>query len=170
MTIGVWLTLLGVLVMVLGPVMLLQPSTRDRRLNELRGGAQERGVKVTMQTLPSQATDLGDPDLVPVYRLPAAKGGGPTRSWMLVRGVYQHEAHFLGDWVWQGRERASAEEQDCLTALLPGLPKSVRAVAGDAAGWSIYWMELGGDDALQTVLDGLVKLRDCKRPPASALH
>ncbi len=152
MNIWVLVVLLGVLAMVLGPVMLLQPSSRERRLAGLRERAREQGIAVSMQALPRQATDMEEPGRMPAYQLPAAKGGGPTQSWMLVRSAYRHESHFLENWAWEGPGRASAREQQWLAEQLPGLPRSVKAVSGDVRGWSVYWTETGGDESLDAIL------------------
>lgn len=166
MNIWVLVILLGVLAMVLGPVMMLQPSERDRQQAEVRRRAAGKGIRVTMEALPRQATDLHEPERIPVYRQPAAKGGGPTQEWMLVRAAYAHESHFLDDWAWQGRGRATPAERHCLEAKLPQLPDSIRALSGDPGGWSVYWTEAGGDRALGALEEVLAALRDCNRPRA----
>lgn len=155
MNIWTLVVLLGVVAMVVGPLMLLQPSARERRQAELRERARQEGIMVSLRALPRQTTDMETPSRIPAYKRPAGKGGGPTSPWMLVRAAYWHEAHFLGSWTWQGPGRASAREQQWLTQQLPGLPQSVQAVAGDVKGWSVYWTELGGGDALESILDFL---------------
>ncbi|WP_347329595.1 hypothetical protein [Marinimicrobium locisalis] len=155
MNIWTLVVLLGVVAMVVGPLMLLQPSARERRQAELRERARQEGILVSLRALPRQATDMEAPSRIPAYKRPAGKGGGPTPPWMLVRAAYQHEAHFLGHWTWQGAGRASAREQQWLAHQLPSLPQSVQAVAGDAKGWSVYWTELGGIEALEGILDFL---------------
>lgn len=152
MNIWVLVVLLGVVAMVLGPVMLLQPSAHERRLAGLRERARERGIAVSMQALPRQATDMEAPGRMPAYQLPAAKGGGPTQPWMLIRSAYGHESHFLEYWAWEGRGRASTREQQWLAEWLPRLPRSVKAVSGDVRGWSVYWTEAGSEESLEAIL------------------
>jgi len=168
--VNIWIVviLLGVLAMVLGPVMMLQPSERDRQQEAVRRRATEKGLRVTLEALPKQATDLTEPERLPVYRQPAAKGGGPARDWMLVRAAYEHESHFMGMWAWQGKGRATPAERACLRQCLPRMPRSVRALSGDPGGWSVYWTEAGGDRALAVVEETLAALRDCSPSPASA--
>lgn len=159
MNIWVLVVLLGVVAMVLGPVMLLQPSAHERRLASLRERAREQGIAVSMQALPRQATDMEEPGRMPAYQLPAAKGGGPAQPWMLIRLAYRHESHFLENWAWEGPGRASAREQQWLVQRLPRLPRSVKAVSGDVRGWSVYWTEAGGDESLEAVLTFLKDLK-----------
>lgn len=159
MNIWILVVLAGVVAMVLGPVMMLQPSTHERRQAALRRLATERGLTVSMKSLPRQVTDLEEPGRMPVYHLPAAKGGGPTVPWMLVSAAYRHEAHFLGTWAWQGGGRAGAREQQLLAEHLPGLPRSAKAVTGDPGGWSVYWSEAGGEEALEPILAMLNALK-----------
>ncbi|MEM9624471.1 MAG: hypothetical protein AAF993_22715, partial [Pseudomonadota bacterium] len=47
-----WLILILVLAMVIGPVMYLVPSARDKRLAELRSQARIAGLGVKLSTLP----------------------------------------------------------------------------------------------------------------------
>ncbi len=168
MNLWVVVILLGVLAMVLGPVMMLQPSERDRQQAEVRRRATARGLLVSMEALPRQPTDMQEPERLPVYRQPAAKGGGPARAWMLIRSPYEHESHASGYWAWQGAGRATGAEQRCLDEYLSELPESIRALSGDPGGWSVYWTETGGDRALKAVEGVLEALRDCNRPQASA--
>lgn len=156
----VLVVLLGVAVMVIGPVMMLQPSARDRSLTRLRQRAAEAGLEVRMRELPRQATDLEAPGQKPAYRLAAGKGGGPREPWVLVRAAYEHESHLLGHWAWQGAGRPGPAERRTLETILPTLPKSARAVEGDATGWAVYWDELGGESALEKVTSVLRALRD----------
>ena len=150
MSIWVIVLLLGVVAMVVGPVMLLQPSPQDRRQTELRTRARKLGLVVRLETLPVQATDLEAPERLPVYRLPAQSSSTQSHSlsWQLLRAPYRHETHFLGDWRWQGQGRPGKEVLETLEQSLATLPKSVLALGGDSRGWYLAWTEEGGVTSL----------------------
>lgn len=162
------LILLWVMAVAVRPLMKLRPSKRDRQQATFRQRAAEKGLRVSLEAPPRQATDMEAPPRLPVYRQPAFRGRGAPQAWMLVRAAYEHEVHFLGRWAWQAKGRASHAEQRCLREHLPQLPASVRALSGAPEGWSVYWNETGGEQALIAVEGVLAALRDCNRPRASA--
>jgi len=151
MSIWVIVLLLGVTAMVVGPVMLLQPSPQDRRQAELRAKARSLGLVVRLETLPARATDLDAPQRLPVYRLPAqpSEALGQGQPWQLLRAAYRHEMHFLDDWCWQGQGRPAAGVLAVLEQYLPELPGSVQALGGDSRGCYLVWSEEGGVAVLE---------------------
>ncbi len=151
---NLWLILLliGVAAMVLGPIMLLQPNSTQRYQERLRKRAMELGLRVGMQSLPRQATDTEQPQVMPVYSLPPRKKpeGG---DWLLVRSPYAHESHFLEFWVWQGQGRATEQSLAWLRQQLPSLPPSVAGVEHSSQGIGFYWSEAGGEKILLNLAD-----------------
>ena len=161
MSIWVLVLLLGVVAMVVGPVMLLQPSPQDRRQAELRARARRLGLIVRLETLPVQATDADAPERLPVYRLPAQlqRGNGQSQPWQLLRAAYRHDMHFLGDWRWQGQGRPGQGVLEALEAFLPELPRSVLAVGGDSRGCYLAWTEEGGVTLLERLTELLSAIK-----------
>ncbi len=159
--------LVWVMAVAVRPLMKLRPSKRDRQQASFRQRAAEKGLRVTLEAPPRQATDMEAPTRLPVYRQPG--GLGATQAWMLMRAAYEHETHFLGSWAWQGKGRASPAEQRCLSEHLPELPPSVRALSGGPQGWSVFWNEKGGEQAFAAVEAVLAALKDCNRLRASTL-
>ena len=161
MSIWVIVLLLGVVAMVVGPVMLLQPSPQDRRQAELRAQARRFGLVVSLETLPDQATDTGAPERLPVYRLSAqpAEARGQMQPWQLLRAAYWHETHFLGDWRWQGKGRPKAGVLAIFERYLPELPKAVSALGSDSRGWYLVWTEKGGIAVLERLAELLQAIK-----------
>lgn len=159
--------LLGALAMAVGPVMMLQLNAGDRHREAIRRRARELGLRVSLETLPRQATDLETPQRIPVYRLPVARGEGSPNNWQVVRAAYRHESQLLGEWRWQGRARPSAPELHCLEAGLTALPASVSSVGGDPRGWYLFWRESGDLPSVDSLANFLRKLRDCNLSRAS---
>jgi|SRR5690606_9678520 hypothetical protein len=155
------LLLIGVIAMVIGPIMMLQPTSLQRRQEQLRSRAIELGLRVKVTSLPRQATDLEAPEAIPMYYFSppqereerdGQKQGG---TWLLFRGAYEHETNFIGHWMWHGTGRAGSVEQAKLRYLLPQLPASVLAVGKSPEGVSVYWTEAGGVPTLEQLAQRL---------------
>lgn len=147
----------AVVAMVVGPVMMMQPSAAQRRQEALRLHAIQRGLRVKIVSLPQQRTDREEPTAIPMFCLPHSQGQQCVSEWLLLRGAYAHEAHFWEEWLWFKEPKITPKECGWLREKLPFLPKSVAAVGCDLGGVSVYWSEAGGE----SVLDGLADmLRD----------
>jgi hypothetical protein len=149
------LLLIGVVAMVVGPIMMLQPTSLQRRQEQLRSRAMELGLRVKITSLPKQATDIELPEAIPMYYLPFQQESEEQESqrlgemWLLLRGAYEHETNFLGHWMWHGAGRAGFTEASRLQYLLPRLPGSMLAIGKSPEGISIYWTEAGGLPTLE---------------------
>jgi hypothetical protein len=152
---GLILLAAAVVAMVVGPIMMLQPSASQRRQEQLRSSAMALGLRVKIMSLPRQATDIDTPSALPMYCLPRSQAKIETAvTWLLLRGTYIHEAHFFAEWQWFGEGRASPSEQQWLHAHLSRLPESVAAVSSTPEGVCVYWSEAGGEK----VLNGLAEV------------
>jgi len=138
----------GIVAMVLGPVLMLQPNSSQRRQEKLRTKALSMGLKVSMRPLPKASGGSEAGTMVPVYTLLRERDPERFDGWLLVRLDYDHGAHFQKFWEWQERKQANAADKAWLEAELPGLPKSVLAVGASIQGLHFYWTEAGGDVAL----------------------
>jgi hypothetical protein len=153
------LLLIGVVAMVVGPIMMLQPTSLQRRQEQLRARAMALGLRVKITSLPKQATDMELPEAIPMYYLPypqEPEGQESQRldeTWLLLRGAYEHETNFLGRWMWHGAARAGFTEATRLQHLLPSLPGSVLAIGKSPEGISLYWTEAGGLPTLEQLAD-----------------
>ena len=159
--------LIGILIVVgaliLGPIMMLKPNAAQRGREALRTRALKMGLRVSLTSLPRQATAVADPDIISMYCLPLAKTG-IEEEWLLLRTTYAHGAHFMDHWQWHGVNRASAAEQASLQHVLPQLPDSVAAVGDGPKGLCLYWTEEGGIDQLEQLLPLMQQLRDARVP------
>lgn len=151
---GLILLVIGIIAMVVGPIMMLQPNAGQRHQEVLRNRATELGLTVKIVSLPKQATDSELPAAIPMYCLPHEVPAVNLSSWLLLRGAYVHESHFFEQWVWHGQAKASATEQEWLRKHLASLPRSVAAIGCNPGGVCFYWAEAGGEP----VLEGLAEL------------
>jgi len=157
-----WLVLLGIAVtaMVIGPVMMLQPTSTQQAQEVLRRRAIELGLRISIVSIPKQAADADTPDAIPMYCLPWLRRNTTVQEWLLLRTSFSHGGHFLGTWQWHQRRQASTAEQAWLCDLLPKLPDSVRAVGVNSGGCCFYWNERGGIARLEQLVPLLEALRD----------
>lgn len=157
-----WLILLGlaVVAMVIGPIMMLQPTSKQQAQEVLRRRAIELGLRISIVTMPKQAADSDTPDAIPMYCLPWLQRNTRVQEWLLLRTSFSHEGHFLENWQWHERRQASIAEQARLHRSLPKLPGSIRAVGANSHGYCFYWTERGGIAQLEQLVPFLEALRD----------
>lgn len=157
-----WLVLLGlaVVAMVVGPIMMLQPNSRQQAQEVLRLRAIELGLRVSIVSMPKQAADSETPDAIPMYCLPWRQRNPRVQEWLLLRASFAHEAHFMDNWQWHERRQATTAEQARLRLFLPELPNSIRAVGANSYGYCFYWTERGGAAQLEQLVPLLETLRD----------
>lgn len=148
---GLIFLLIGIVAMVVGPIMMLQPSAAQRRQENLRARAAHLGLRVKIVSLPQQATQSEQPAAIPVYCLPHEPPGQSYSPWLLLRGTFAHEAHFFEAWQWHGTTKAAPLEQEWLRKNLASLPGSVAALECGQQGICVYWTEAGGEKVLEGI-------------------
>ena len=139
-----------VFAMMVGPVLMMQPSRRDRRIAALRARATDLGLKVTLQSL--------ERGIVPVYewRWPSMeKSKRVGVEWALERQAYSHGIHFADWWQWRGAGRPPGTVLPFLQKRLAALPDSVSDVEATPLGLRCYWPEKGGEPVLLQLAEWL---------------
>lgn len=153
-----WLPIIIVLfavALVIGPVMWLKPSSRDRKLAELRQRAAASGLAVQMQPLPESQGEGNAAVYFSQWRNPRRLQTG----WALVLQRLSHEMNFDGVWDWRkGREAPEAARQ-ALKELLSSLPADTLAVFANDSGLGVQWRERSGDAGLASIQDSLASAR-----------
>lgn len=153
-----WLPILiivFVVALVIGPVMWLKPSGRDRRLAALRQNAASSGLRVQMQSLPA-AEGKGT---AAVY---FSQWRNPRRlqvGWGLELKRISHEAHFDGFWDWRSGRKAPAAAKGPLKELIERLPADATAVICNDGGLGVQWKENSGEGGLKAIQGALGDLR-----------
>lgn len=152
-----WLIALvvGVVAMIFGPVMMLQPSPAQRNLETIRKRAMSMGLQVNMRPLPKMPTDNEAPSMTAVYQRLSPCAPDEHRDWLLIRSTYQHEMNLAGDWAWYKEGRPQQELQVWLDNHLRSLPPSIVAVGANLQGYYVYWKETGGDAAFEKLTEFL---------------
>lgn len=148
-----------VFTMMIGPVLMMQPSRRDRKIAALRAKAADLGLKVTMQSQ--------EGGLTPVYekRWPSLeKSKRVGVDWALERQTYAHGIHFADWWQWRGQSRPPTEVLAILQDRLPALPDSVSVVEATPLGLCCYWSEKGGEPLLLQLSEWLTQTAELMEP------
>ncbi len=143
MSIGIVFVILAI-AMVLGPVMLMKPSGRQRQLASLRQQALERGLQSRISSVPSEISSYTAAPTIAVYqkRWQGARFNQAS-ALLLHRTAFSHEIHFHGVWDWQGDERISLFPNEALKNGLDTLPDSVLAIEISTLGVGLFWLEKG---------------------------
>nr|WP_010130564.1 hypothetical protein [Microbulbifer agarilyticus] len=143
------------IVLVIGPVMWLKPSARDRKLAELRHKAATAGLKVQMQPLPDALGKGTAATYFSQWRNPRRLATG----WGLELKRVEHEMHFAGRWDWRNGRTAPEAARPALKALIAGLPADATGIFANDSGLGIQWRERSGDAGLAAVTEGLAEQR-----------
>ncbi|AMX02647.1 hypothetical protein SAMN05660479_00749 [Microbulbifer thermotolerans] len=150
------LILLFVLALVVGPVMWMKPSARDRRLAAMRARAAASGLAVQMQALPAA---LGQ-GTAAVYSSRWGDGRRLQLGWILELQRVEHELHFAGRWDWRnGRPAAPKSAWEPLRQMLKNLPEDACAVIAQENGLGIQWRESSGDAGFHALEAALAEFR-----------
>lgn len=169
--------------LVVGPLMWLRPTPRDRQLERLRGHARRRGLNVSIREIPdpdprpqdrvSSGGRLLQPSLnVALYQLPLRLPGSVEARhapvWEVIRlrrdvrsDVEEAmSAGLLPGWRFS---RPGLPLIDSvvgrLSGLLAGAPRGTAKVEGDAGAVGLYWHERGDTDEVDAIADLLESLR-----------
>jgi len=169
--------------LVVGPLLWLRPTPRDRQLERLRGHARKRGLNVGIRDIPdpdprpedrvSSGGKALDPTLnVALYQLPLRLPGSvETRhvpEWEVVR--LQHDvrsevedegsAGLLPGWRFSRPGLPLVEAVvGRLSEALSHAPRGTAKVDGDASAIGLYWHERGSESEVDAIADLLESLR-----------
>lgn len=150
-----------VVAMLVGPIMMLQPSRRQRELARVRLLAAKHSMAVKLVQNPAS----GEPRQLAVYSRGVEDcrtyGGRKPAPWILARQHLEHELNFASGWDWVGEKRAPAALQEILKPWLTALPAPIRAVEVTAQTVGFYWTEAcwqheaDPEDAMQACIEYL---------------
>jgi hypothetical protein len=148
--IGIVIVIL-VLGMMVGPMMLLKPSTRDKSTANLRAKAMSLKLKVHLQKWQTE--------MLAAYELPWQMPNS-TSDWALDRKNYHHEIHLAQVWQWRNQPPASVNLVKYLDQALNDLPMSAVALEASVTGLKILWRESGGEPELMKIYEWLMRARE----------
>ncbi|WP_299593057.1 hypothetical protein [uncultured Microbulbifer sp.] len=141
--------------LVIGPVFWLKPSSRDRKLAELRQRAATSGLKVQIQALPDSQPKGNAAVYFSQWRNPRRLQAG----WALELQRMAHEVNFDGVWDWRNGREAPQPAKAPLKELLGMLPADATAVYANDSGLGVQWHERSGDKGLAALQEALASMR-----------
>jgi len=179
-----WIIIAVVIVMIIGPILYLLPTPKDKRLAGLREQARNLGLNVKLESIeqldpgPQERVSAGgvykDPRYsCAAYQLPMSIGSYVDDRLILLKIPAQPTVPFvvaMDGWalsgpasqaVWQGIARVESITQ-VLREILGKLPQDTLACAIDARFVACYWTEKADtdSDAVENIQQQLVRLSD----------
>jgi hypothetical protein len=145
-----WIILIVVLVlaMMVGPVLMLQPSPRSRLQAALREKAAQMGLGV--QLSPNHPFSQPEGLVFYCHSWPSYLPRARIHCWLLVHRSYAHEIHYADHWDFQGEGPPEATLAH-LKTLLTTIPDGVFGVEANPAGLGVHWNEQGGEKRLEAI-------------------
>lgn len=152
-----WLTIAVIflaVMMMIGPIMMIQPSPRQRALSKLRINALKKNLHVTMVSNP-----IGDdPSFLAEYSYPKInddKQQKKVTSWRLTYKNYEHELHFYKHWDGLTKGLLSVDYENKITQVLTKLPMTIVAIEMKKIGPAITWKEVpaGENHSVEVTLE-----------------
>ncbi len=179
-----WLIIALIMVVVIGPVMYLVPTAKDKRLTGLRASARGRGLNVQITSVPKldpaghERVTAGGKTQDPctpcaAYHLPLGDNLADMSHFMLVK-LPEHPTVLVNEvspgWAlskesdqsfWQRYNTGGAGVAQ-LSDISEQLPADVLALAVDARSVACYWQEKAAaeDDVVDRIAAVLGHLRD----------
>ncbi|MFO1370829.1 MAG: hypothetical protein U1F46_17755 [Marinagarivorans sp.] len=144
------------LAIVLGPLLMLKPTSGLQRIARLRQKAAQMGLLVQAHQHPAITTEgewmfylLPWPSFTPSAKL---------ATWALLRKNFSHDIHLKGQWDFCPPAPSQLIGQTLKTQL-ENLPEHITGIESTSAGVGVYWNERGGERQLALIyawLDDLV--------------
>lgn len=144
-----WLAILIVclaMAMVIGPVMIMQPSKRQRYLAQLRAKAAECGLGVQMAKIKDETFAVYEKQWPLTEKVKRR-----IQPWRLDKMPYVHDIHIAEYWHLSSESDLPASLRSALPAKLANLPAGIQAVEVTRLGVRCYWDERGGEQALRSL-------------------
>ena len=161
------LLIIFVIALCVGPILYLAPSTRQKRIAELRQLAAEKGLHLKSVRNPTEAADAPNPSRVTVYSLKwkdrpefaeFRRALRAVEASLLVRESYEHGAHFEGHWKKVSFAEGLAFEP-ALRELARVAPPYIVGVEADDEGVGLYWDENTGQEDADAKQARAIRLR-----------
>ncbi len=183
-----WLLLIGVLVLVAGPIFWVLPTARQRQETNLRQRALASGVSVRLARLehPNPAAEervsaggrtrtIWIPCARYALRVGQSRDAEGMQQWQLIRdcGGYNPEMEderLPSGWLWRDKSRQPIHgaELEAVQGILGRLPLDVLALEVKDGEVGVFWLEKGELGQVDTIVAALADLRDLiKRPPVA---
>lgn len=121
-----------------GPIMMMQPSQRSRRLSELRQAAAQKAMRVRLTTV----TLSSGKQEVAVYSVSLPPTEAVRPSWVVLKQAYAHDVNFDDLWDWNNHKYAApAHQHAALRDILSSVDPSIVGLELTQSTVGVYWQE-----------------------------
>lgn len=156
-----WAIIVLIMMSLLGSMMWVMPSPRQRFLAKLRQQASRQGFQVQIvRVTPPRAAGQVKPEVLnaTAYRLPRynleKKHREHFTEWQIFRQTAVANEGLPEGWCWGTGERSLNDQQlALLNQLIDKLPAGVSSIESTPVHISLYWDEKGDEDTLQQLKD-----------------
>lgn len=154
-----WVISIVVMLSLLGSIMWLRPSPRERMVSIVRLHARQLGFSVQIAHLETpRAKGEMEPEKirVPAYRMLRSDLSSDQRdqwaSWQIFRTENVANQGLPAGWSWKrGEYQLSSAACEQIAALIQTLPPEVIALESSPVHFSVYWRESGGPEQLDRI-------------------
>lgn len=153
-----WIFAAFALAMVVGPVMMLRPSSGTSKLASIRAYANARGIAIRLPS-PKKGRERHNGPRAAYYTLPLgdkARKLGTIAPWGIEKKQHEHEIHFQGLWDWANKDRPHDMLQRKLRESLSTMPEGIIAVQFNALGVSVLWDEMCRGKVVEAAVDEII--------------
>lgn len=138
------------IIMAIGPIMMMQPSGRDKRLAGLRQGAATLGLQVRMSDYEGNS--------VAVYSL-AVDLDDETQAWKLIKKSYAHGIHFYQKWqLVESSASIPASLEAPVKSYIDNLSSDIVGVEVNSKMVGLWWQEQHNTVTIGQIKSSLKKL------------
>ncbi|MFT7560897.1 MAG: hypothetical protein ACI93R_002820 [Flavobacteriales bacterium] len=103
-----WLIAMLIIVMIVGPIMMIRPSPRQKRIAKMRAKANALGLMVRLEHAKSKKAVQVFASYIRPWESLGFRGSKQV-YWGLANEGYEHESHFDGAWVIDNDKLSDAE-------------------------------------------------------------
>lgn len=154
-----WVISIVVMLSLIGSIMWMRPSPRERMMSEVRLHARKLGFIVQIAQLETtRAKGEMEPEKIrmPAYRVLRNDISRDEKdrwiSWQIFRTENVANQGLPIGWSWKrGEYQLSAEACVQICQLIEKLPPEVRALESSPMHFSVYWRETGGIEQLDAI-------------------
>ncbi|GAB2590211.1 hypothetical protein [Nitrincola alkalisediminis] len=154
-----WVISIVVMLSLVGSVMWIKPSPRERMQSQIRLHARALGFIVQIATIETPRAK-GEMDVerkrLPAYRILRSDLSRDEKdqwnSWQAFRVENVANQGLPSQWSWKRGEGVLTSEQcQMLSAVIESLPESVFALESSPMHFTVYWRESGGPEVLDQI-------------------
>lgn len=164
-----WVIIVLVLLSIVGSMMWMMPSPRQRQQAKLRQAAISSGFRVQLVKVKAPRA-IGEAEAeersMLAYRLPRHNFDKADRArhvpWQIFRLNSHANTGLPEGWCWGKGEKQVDQFLSAIIVLIEELPASVFAIDSSAGDLSVYWQESGNEKTVEEIKTAMSKLLELK--------